>query len=158
MVGQYFRWRKENEDIHLLGSLVKHLALCRQCVWTVDEIIELFASLEDRLDGLVLLTWRISAQQWVEMDETMNCRCQVRPVLTKMILVSSNSCCTLMMVSAWVGSWYFDTYVWISGKLMEEGLLYDDWGILEVNSSRILVRRENAGRTGYSWSVIMTAE
>jgi hypothetical protein len=33
----------------------------------------------------------------------------------------------------------------------------DDCGIFAVKSSRSLVRRENAGRTGYSWSVMMTA-
>jgi len=40
---------------------------------------------------------------------------------------------------------------------MEAGLEYDDCGTLAENSSRILVRREKAGRTGYSWSVIMMA-
>lgn len=78
--------------------------------------------------------------------------------LTKTIFVSSNSCCILIIVSACFGSWYFDTYVWISGKLIAEGWLNDDWGTLPIKSSRTLVRMEKAGRTGYSWSVIMTAE
>lgn len=78
--------------------------------------------------------------------------------LTRTIFVSSNSCCILIIVSACFGSWYFDTYVWISGKLIAEGWLNDDWGTLPIKSSRTLVRMENAGRTGYSWSVITTAE
>ena len=45
----------------------------------------------------------------------------------------------------------------ISGNDIEEGLLKDDWGTFAVKSSRILVSREKAGRTGYSSSVIMTA-
>jgi hypothetical protein len=45
----------------------------------------------------------------------------------------------------------------ISGNEIEDELEKDDCGIFAVKSSRSLVRRENAGRTGYSWSVIMTA-
>lgn len=45
----------------------------------------------------------------------------------------------------------------MSGKEMAEGLEKEDWGTLAVNSSRIFVNRENAGRTGYSWSVMMIA-
>ena len=45
----------------------------------------------------------------------------------------------------------------ISGKDIDDGLLKDDWGTLVMNSSRIFVRSENAGRTGYSSSVIITA-
>jgi hypothetical protein len=62
-----------------------------------------------------------------------------------------------MMVSACLGSWYFWIYVAISGKDIDDGLLKDDWGTLVVNSSRIFVSREKAGRTGYSSSVIITA-
>ena len=45
----------------------------------------------------------------------------------------------------------------ISGNEIEDGLEKEDCGIFAVKSSRSLVRREKAGRTGYSWSVIMTA-
>lgn len=45
----------------------------------------------------------------------------------------------------------------MSGNEIAEGLEKADWGTLAVNSSRILVKRENAGRTGYSWSVIKMA-
>ena len=45
---------------------------------------------------------------------------------TNTILVSSNSCWTLMMVSACLGSWYFWIYVVISGKDIDDGLLKDD--------------------------------
>ena len=84
---------------------------------------------------------------------------QPRPYLkrTRTILVSSNSCWTLIIVSACLGSWYFWIYVFISGKDIDDGLLNDDWGTLVVNSSRIFVSREKAGRTGYSSSVIITA-
>ena len=76
---------------------------------------------------------------------------------TRTILVSSNSCWTLIMVSACLGSWYFWIYVVISGKDIDDGLLKDDWGTLVMNSSRIFVSREKAGRTGYSSSVMITA-
>lgn len=76
--------------------------------------------------------------------------------LTSTILVSSNSCCTLIMVSACLGSWYFWMKVLMSGNEIAAGLSNDDWGILAVNSSSSLVNSENAGRTGYSWSVMMT--
>lgn len=77
---------------------------------------------------------------------------------TKTILVSSSSCWTFMIASACRGSWYFCMYVAISGNDIEAGFENDDWGILDVNSSSNLVRSENAPRTGYSWSVIMTPE
>lgn len=41
---------------------------------------------------------------------------------------------------------------------MDAGFLKEDCGMVVVNSSSNFVRRENAGRTGYSWSVIMMAE
>lgn len=40
---------------------------------------------------------------------------------------------------------------------MADGLEYDDVGTAVVNSSNTLARRENAGLTGYSWSVMITA-
>ena len=45
----------------------------------------------------------------------------------------------------------------ISGNDIDDGLLKDDWGTLAVNSSRIFVSKEKAGRTGYSSSVMITA-
>jgi hypothetical protein len=45
----------------------------------------------------------------------------------------------------------------ISGNEIVDGLENEDCGIFAVKSSRSLVRREKAGRTGYSWSVIITA-
>lgn len=45
----------------------------------------------------------------------------------------------------------------ISGNEMDAGLSNDDCGTLTVKSSRILVRSEKAGRTGYSWSAMRTA-
>lgn len=41
---------------------------------------------------------------------------------------------------------------------MDAGFLKEDCGMVVVNSSSNFVRRENAGRTGYSWSVMMMAE
>jgi hypothetical protein len=41
---------------------------------------------------------------------------------TSTILVSSNSAWTLIIVSAWRGSWYFVIYVLISGNEIELGL------------------------------------
>lgn len=40
---------------------------------------------------------------------------------------------------------------------MDEGLEYESVGTEVENSSRTLLRTEKATRTGYSWSVIMTA-
>jgi hypothetical protein len=77
--------------------------------------------------------------------------------LTKMIFVSSNSCCTRMMLSACRGSWYFCRYVASAGKEMDEGFEYESTGTEVENSSRTLLRSEKATRTGYSWSVIITA-
>lgn len=48
-------------------------------------------------------------------------------------------------------------YVVISGNEIVAGLPKEDWGTLAVNSSSIFVSSENAGRTGYSWSVMITA-
>ena len=45
---------------------------------------------------------------------------------TRTIFVSSSSCCTRMIVSAWRGSWYLETYAWSSGKLIAEGLEKED--------------------------------
>ena len=77
-------------------------------------------------------------------------------MLTRIIFVSSSSCCTRMIVSAWRGSWYFCIYALISGNDIDPGFLNKDWGILAVKSSRSFVNNENAGLTGYSWSVIIT--
>lgn len=82
---------------------------------------------------------------------------QITSPLTSTIFVSSNSCCTFIIASAWRGSWYFCTYVASSGKEMPAGFEKDDCGTLAVKSSRIFARRENAGRTGYSWSAMTTA-
>ena len=76
---------------------------------------------------------------------------------TSTILVSSSSCCTRIIASACRGSWYFCRYEVISAKLIADGFEKDVWGILAVKSSRTFVSSENAGRTGYSWSVIITA-
>jgi hypothetical protein len=46
--------------------------------------------------------------------------------------------------------------VLISGNEIDPGFPNDDCGILAVKSSRSFVKSENAGRTGYSWSVIIT--
>lgn len=46
----------------------------------------------------------------------------------------------------------------MSGNEIAEGFEKEDWGTLAVNSSRIFVSKENAGRAGYSISVTMTAE
>lgn len=40
---------------------------------------------------------------------------------------------------------------------MAEGFEKEDWGTLAVKSSNTLVKREKAGLTGYSWSVMITA-
>lgn len=82
---------------HLLSCLVKHLALCTQRVGSVDQIIQFFAALKNRLDGLVLHVRCMS-----ERGEKTP-----KGELTKMILVSSSSAWTFMMLSAWRGSWYF---------------------------------------------------
>ena len=44
----------------------------------------------------------------------------------------------------------------ISGNEIADGLEKEDCGIFAVKSSSILARREKAGRTGYSWSVMIT--
>lgn len=41
---------------------------------------------------------------------------------------------------------------------MEVGLPNDDCGTLAEKSSRTFVRSENTGRTGYSWSVMITPD
>lgn len=73
-----------------------------------------------------------------------------------MILVSSSSCWTFMIASACRGSWYFCRYVLISGNEIAAGVLNDACGTFAMKSSSSFVRSENAGRTGYSWSVMMT--
>lgn len=62
-----------------------------------------------------------------------------------------------MIASACRGSWYFWRYTLISGNDIDAGFVNDGAGTLAVKSSSILAKRENAGRTGYSWSVMMTA-
>ncbi len=133
-------------DTNLLGCLVEHLALGGQRIRSVNQIVQLLSSLQDGFDGFVLMNKMSSL--FLEADK----------VNTSTILVSSSSCCTRMIVSACLGSWYFWMYVLMSGNEMEAGSLNDVWGTLAVKSSNSFVKSEKAGRTGYSWSVIITAK
>ena len=135
------------------SSIVPSLQFCRtSCFEPTGRSIYLQdCQVSRHVEGLILL-FCAKTIQWASLFLGKMLE------ITKTIFVSSNSCWTLMMVSACLGSWYCSTYEVISGNDMKDGFWNEDWGTLAVKSSRSLVRREKAGRRGYSWSVTMTAE
>lgn len=93
----------------------------------------------------------------------------VREIFTKIIFVSSSSCCSLIIGSALCGSWYLIRYSFKAGKLMSTWGWAPDlasliaWayllgGTAVEKSSKSLFKRPNATLTGYSWSVIKTPQ
>lgn len=64
---------------YLLGRLVKHFALRRQCVGTLHQIVQFLSSFQHRLDGLML-----NSQQAARGNDMC--------LRTNTILVSSSSC------------------------------------------------------------------
>lgn len=77
---------------NLLRRLIEHLGLRGQCIRALNQIVELLAPRKDRLDRLVLKDWCQSLTLSQQSGHTST------------IFVSSNSCWTLMMVSACRGS------------------------------------------------------
>ena len=104
------------------------------------------------------LLWALNMSLLVTRSSSFSPRASTLSiVLWRTTFVSSSSCWTLMIASAFLGSWYCLRNSWIWGKLIEEGLEYELVGTFAVNVSRVLARTEKAGRTGYSWSETNTA-
>jgi hypothetical protein len=81
------RRKNERQETDLLGSLVKHLGLGGQSIGSIDQIIQLFTTLQNALDSLMLnttTTKRNKFNQHSPKEKRMGKR-------TSTILVSSNS-------------------------------------------------------------------